>query len=115
VVSKEGAAVPRAYNAVRHRSGSFVAIVTTLTPSEAVQPAPEIVRPVAADPSALEPAVHPKPVPVDVEPEPRRSRRRDPRRVDAPGASRKRRLWDLLMAILLIAAVIVTLFVITRG
>jgi len=115
VVSREGTAVPRAYNVVRHRSGSFVAIVSRVAPSEPVQPEPEIIRPVAADASTLAPAVHHMGAPVEAMPEPRRSRRRDPRRIDAPGISRKRRLWDLLMAILLITALIVTLFVITRG
>lgn len=112
VVAKEGTTVPRAYYAVRHRSGSFVAIVSTVAPLQAEA---EIVRPVAAEPPAPAPPVLDVRPPVEPESEPRRSRRRDARRVDAPGVSRKRRLWDLLMAIVLIAALIMTVFLISRG
>jgi hypothetical protein len=115
-VATEGTSVPRAYNAVRRRSGSFVAAEPAATPSQAGgQPEPEMVPPVVTGPLAQAPARPDVRAPEDLESQPRRSRRRDPRRVDGAGASRSRRLWNLLMAIILIAALIVTLFVISRG
>lgn len=115
VVAKEGTTVPRAYHAVRHRSGSFVAIPTPAAPEVPAQQAPEIPAPVVQGPAAVTPAGPAGEIPTDLVTAPRRSRRRDPRRVEAAGPSRSRRLVDLLMAIILIAALVVTLFVISRG
>lgn len=115
VVAKEGTSVPRAYHAVRHRSGSFVAIATSAVPDVPVQPAPEPAAPVLQGPPPTTPAGPAGEIPADLVREPRRSRRRDPRRVAPAEPSRSRRLWDLLMAIILIAALIVTVFMISRG
>lgn len=116
MVATEGTSVPRAYNAVRRRSGSFVAVEPAVTPSRTGgQPEPEMVTPVVTGPLAQAPATPDVLAPGDLESQPRRSRRHDPRRVDGAGTSRARRLWNLLMAIILIAALIVTLFVISRG
>ncbi len=115
VVAKEGTSVPRAYHAIRHRSGSFVAIPAPAAPDDVPAQAPEPAAPVLQGPPPVTPAGPAGAISADRVSEPRRSRRRDPRRVESAGPSRSRRLWDLLMAIILIAATIVTLFLISRG
>ena len=124
LVAKEGTAILRAYHAVRHRSGSFVAIeatevreevpVPTAPESVAVPQAPERAAPVLQVPVPPAPVGAAGDVPASLADERRRSRRHDSRRVQPPGPSRSRRLWDLLMAIILITALIATLFLISR-
>lgn len=118
VVARHGTPVPRAYNAIRPRSGEVV----TVAPPVEISEAPVHVEPETATTDRIEvrsgPLPQPPPLaPIILDPDAdrgtRRARRRASRRVHAgQDVPRTSRLWGLLMSILLIAALTVTLLLI---
>ena len=117
VVARHGTPVPRAYNAIRPRSGEVV----TVAPPMEISEAPVHGEPQTATADRIEvhsgPLPPPPLAPIILDPAagrgPRPARRRTSRRVDAgQDVPRRSRLWGLLMSILLIAALTVTLLLI---
>ncbi len=116
VVARHGTPVPRAYNAIRPRSGEVV----TVAPPVEISDAPVHAEPQTATTDRIEvrsgPLPQPPLAPIILDPDADRGtrrRRRPSRRVDAgQDVPRTSRLWGLLMSILLIAALTVTLLLI---
>jgi hypothetical protein len=110
MVTREGAAWPRALGAVRTRSLEVPAIV------QAVEVTPTVVH---AEPAApVPPAIAPvEPARVWPAEEPRRDARRRAasRRIDQPEVSSAARLWGLLMSVIIITALTVILFLMFRS
>ena len=124
VVARQGITVPRAYHAIRHRSGESVTVAPPVEISEApihdreAMTTPAIVASsssVKGDVAQMKPALHQQPRQEEATGDPRRSQRRAARRIDPQGIGRQSRLWGLLMSILLIVAISVTLLLIFGG
>jgi hypothetical protein len=124
VVARQGITVPRAYNAIRHRSGETVTVAPPVEISEApihdreAMSTPALLAPSSAvngDVARTKPALHEQPTREEASGDPRRSQQRASRRIDPQGIGRQSRLWGLLMSILLIVAISVTLLLIFGG
>lgn len=116
VVERQGTTMPRAYSAIRQRSGEFVAVVGQVEAGETPIPVDrEVAMAVTVDQATVVPARSAAPNATAFEPEPHRTGRRSSRRVEAHGVPRRSRLWGLLMSIILITAVTVTLLLIFGG
>ncbi|HEU4797623.1 MAG TPA: hypothetical protein VFT63_01775, partial [bacterium] len=120
VVARQGTPVPRAYSAIRPRSGEVV----TIAPPVEISDAPVDAEPETVTVDRIEVSTGPLPQPprgpIIVEPDAgpgaRRSPRRASRRIDAEqDVSRTSKLWGLLMTSLLIAALTIILLLIFRA
>jgi hypothetical protein len=110
MVTREGAAWPRALGTVRTRSLEVPAIV------QAVEVTPTVVHvePAATVPPAIAPVEPVRGWPAEESGRDAR-RRASSRRIDQPEVSPAARLWGLLMSVIIITALTIILFLMFRS